>query len=329
MVYKKSISIIVPNYNGEHLLKSYLQDTIVAAEQAGVPYEIIIVDDCSTDNSVAFIKEKYPQLTLIESKENKGFSYSCNLGVKAARFELVLLLNSDVKLTPDYFEHQWRYFERPDTFGVMGRIMSVDKSTIEDAARYMNFNGGKIRASRFFYSKNASDYIPTSYLSGANALIAREKLLSIGGFDEIFSPFYSEDFELGLRAWRLGWRCYYEHKSVCYHHISASTSKYKTAEWVKYIYYRNKFLMHAIHLDGPLLYLWYMQLIFVDLLPKLLFGKTWIIKSYLDLIRQSGEIKRSKARLAVLMEKHNSTLTINDVIKMIRQPLKAENLIWL
>lgn len=329
MAYKKSISIIVPNYNGKHLLTSYLKDTIVAAEQTGAPYEIIVVDDCSTDDSVAYVKNNYPEIVLIENRINRGFSYSCNQGLKAARFELVLLLNSDVKLTPDYFEHQWRYFEHPDTFGVMGRIMSVDKTTIEDAARYMNFNGGKIKASRFFYSKNSADYIPTSYLSGANALIVREKLLSIGGFDEIFSPFYSEDFELGLRAWRLGWKCYYEHKSVCYHHISASTSNYKTAEWVKYIYYRNKFLMHAIHLDGPLLWLWFMQLIFIDLLPRLLMGKTWIIKSYIDLIKYYGEIQRSKRRLAVLMEKHNSTLTIADVIRSIREPLNAENLVWL
>jgi GT2 family glycosyltransferase len=328
MTNKKSVSIIIPNYNGKHLLEKYLKYAYIAADNAKVDYEIIIVDDASTDDSVSFLKEHYPSVVLLQNTKNRGFSYSCNQGLKCARFELILLLNSDVKLSPDYFEHQWRYFEQPDTFGVMGRIMSVDNSKIEDAARYMNLTGGKIKASRFFYSKNSSDYTPTTYLSGANALIFKDKLRSIGGFDEIFSPFYSEDFELGLRAWRLGWKCYYEHRSICFHQISASTSKYETADWVKHIYYRNKFLLHAIHLNGPLLYLYFLQLIFIDLLPKVLCGKLWIIKSHLAFFQHTDEIRRSKERLAELMTAHNSSLSIADVKRKLQDNLQNRNLVW-
>lgn len=329
MASKKSVSIIIPNYNGKYLLEAYLSDTILAAEKAGIKYEIIVVDDCSDDESVSYIRTTFPQIKLLCNDENKGFSYSCNQGLKVAAYDLVLMLNSDVKLTPDYFEHQWRYFEKDDTFGVMGRIMSVDRKTIEDAARYIDINGAKIKATKFFYSKNPKDFIPTTYLSGANALIDRKKLLEMGGFDEIFSPFYSEDFELGLRAWRLRWKCYYEHKSVCYHHVMASTSKYKTKNWVKYIYYRNKFLLHAIHHNGAQLYLWYLQLVFLEVIPKLLLGRFWILKSYIAVINHSNEIKKSKRKLALLMAKHDSDLSIADVTRNFRQPLIEENLIWL
>ncbi len=329
MCSRKSVSIIIPNYNGKHLLKAYLNDTIVAAENARVEYEIIVVDDCSTDDSYAFVLSNFPGIKLLRNNENRGFSYSCNQGLKVAKYELVLLLNSDVKLTPDYFRHQWHYFSQPDTFGVMGRIMGVDKTTIEDAARYIDINGAKIKATKFFYSKNPNDLIPTTYLSGANALIDKKKLLEIGGFDEIFSPFYSEDFELGLRAWRLNWKCYYEHRSVCYHHVMASTSRYKTKQWVKYIYYRNKFLLHAIHLNGAQLYLWYLQLVFMEVIPKLLLGRFWIVKSYIAFVKHSKEIQNSKRKLALLMEKHDSNLSISDVMRNFRKPLVQEDLIWL
>jgi GT2 family glycosyltransferase len=116
---KKSVSVIIPNYNGKHLLKEYLPFTIEAVKNAGAVYEIIIVDDCSTDDSVEFIRSEYPWVNLVINSENKGFSYSCNRGIEVAEYELILLLNSDVKLTPDYFEHQWKYFLRWDTFGVM------------------------------------------------------------------------------------------------------------------------------------------------------------------------------------------------------------------
>lgn len=329
MTKKKSISIIIPNYNGKHLLEEYLKSTIAAAEYSKVPYEIIIIDDGSTDDSVHFLQENYPQVVLIVNERNRGFSYSCNRGIKRAQYELILLLNSDVKLTVNYFEQQWRYFEYPDTFGVMGRIMNMKKNKIEDAARCLDFRGCKMKASRFYYSTDPADFTTTAYLSGANALVDARKLREIGGFDEIFSPFYSEDFDLSIRAWRLGWKCYYDHKSICFHHIKASTSRYKTKEWVNYIYYRNKLMVHAIHLNGPLLALWYFQLLCIEFLPKLLLGNTWIIKSYISFFRQLEEVRRSKKRFERLMNNHESDLSVIDVMKIMREPLKEQSLVWL
>ncbi|WP_426669269.1 glycosyltransferase family 2 protein [Mucilaginibacter sp. McL0603] len=160
MDLKKSISIVIPNYNGRNLIKEYLPFAKEVIENAGAIYEIIIVDNCS------------------------------------------ILLNSDVKLTPGYFEHQWKYFSLPDTFGVMGRIIDMEGDGIQDAARMPKFNGLKLKTGYFYCSDNADDRLYTMYLSGANALIDAAKLKEIGGFDEIFSPFYSEDMELSIRAWR-------------------------------------------------------------------------------------------------------------------------------
>jgi GT2 family glycosyltransferase len=316
---RKSISIIIPNYNGRQLLETYLPFTIEAVKVADIVHEIIIVDDCSTDDSVQFIKSVYPTIKLIVNTENKGFSYSCNRGLEVSQHELILLLNSDVKLLPDYFEHQWKYFLSWDTFGVMGRIIDMEGDHIQDAARVPKFNGFKLKTDYFYYTSDESNRLYNFYLSGANALINAAKLKQIGGFYEIFSPFYCEDMELSIRAWRLKWKCYYEHRAVCRHQVSASTKNYQTAQWVKSVYYRNRFYVHAIHLEGWRLAAWYFQITFIDLIPKLLAGQSWIWKSYKDLFTNRKLIKEYKTRVKVLLAATESHSSIFKVVAKIRK----------
>ncbi len=313
----KSVSIVIPNYNGKKLLMEYLPFTLTAIQNAEVLFEVIIVDDSSNDDSVEFVKSHYPDVTLIVNPQNKGFSYTCNRGIEAARHDLIFLLNSDVKLNPDYFDAQWKYFEHADTFGVMGRIIDMEGDHIQDAARMPGFNGFKLKTAFFYYTDNPDDRLFTLYLSGANALVDAAKVKAAGGFNELFSPFYSEDMELSLRAWRLGWKCYYEHRSVCRHRVSASTRNYKTAKWVKYIYNRNRFYVHAIHLDGIALLGWLMQVIIIDMLPKLLIGQFWLFDSYRGLLQNRKAICRSRKRLATLMSAQKSWRSLFDITRTI------------
>lgn len=321
---QKSVSVIIPNYNGRHLLEEYLPVTIAVVEQAGITYEIIVIDDGSKDDSVPFLTEAYPNVKLVINSENRGFSFTCNRGIEVAKYELVLLLNSDVKLTTGYFEAQWKYFSKPDTFGVMGRIIDMEGDGIQDAARIPKFNGLKLKTDYFYYSQNNTEWYYTFYLSGANALIDAVKLKEIGGFNELFSPFYCEDIELGLRAWRMGWKCYYEHQSVCRHQVSASTKNYSTANWVKSVYYRNRFYFHAIHLNGLASFAWYCQVTLIDLLPKLLAGQWWIWNSYRTLFKSGAAIKESKKDISRLMKKNNSIISLFDMVRMIRASVAAK-----
>ncbi|MBC7399639.1 MAG: glycosyltransferase family 2 protein, partial [Mucilaginibacter sp.] len=315
---KKSISIIIPNYNGAKLLSTYLPFTFTAIKNAGVAYEVIVVDDCSTDKSGEFIKENYPQVKLFVNAKNAGFSFTCNQGINAAQHDLVLLLNSDVKLTPDYFEHQFKYFDADDTFGVMGRIIDMEGDHIQDAARMPKFNGLKLKTDYFYYTDAADDRLYTFYLSGANALIDAKKLKDVGGFYELFSPFYCEDMELSIRAWKLGWKCYYDHQSVCCHQVSATTKDLQKPKWIKSIYYRNRFYMHALHLNGLALFGWYIQIMLIDLLPKLLVGQFWIWKSYKELFKSRTLINQYRYRLKMLVDGHNSNRSVFNVVDEIR-----------
>jgi GT2 family glycosyltransferase len=329
MISKKSISVILPNYNGKHLMEMYIPSVIEALNYSGVNYEFIVIDDCSTDNSVAFIENHYSEIKLLKNKKNSGFSYTCNQGISIATKELILLLNSDVKLTPDYFEAQWQYFDIDNTFGVMGCIMNFDGKKIEDAARLPKYKGSKFKANTFYYSENKLDIIYTTYLSGANALIDREKLKLLKGFNELFSPFYFEDFDLGLRAWQMGWNLYYEHQSKCFHRVSASTNTMNKSNFVKIIYNRNSMILQSIHLKGLKRKFWFIQLLTLNLINHFIKGEFWILKSINQFLKMSNAVKQSKKDITALQEKIGNKKTLDDIINTIKSSIKDKDIKWL
>lgn len=314
-----SISVVLPNFNGKDLLARYLPFTIQALNNSKCKYEIILVDDDSQDDSVSFIRENYPEISLITNPKNKGFSHSCNQGIMTARHDLVLLLNSDVKLAPDYLEKLLPYFKDTNTFGVMGKMLDKSENKIEVAAKIPRFNGYKLKSDQQACPKNAQHIkIPTTFLSGANCLIDRKKLLKLEGFDEIYSPFYSEDLDLSIRAWKLGWASYYEHQASCIHLGSHTTKNFFQKIKVKEIYFRNRMLFHAIHMDRQDLKRWRRYLFWGEVLPKLLLGQFWILKSYSSFKDHKYEIRNSRRKIRNLMMSNNGRKSIAEVTATIQ-----------
>lgn len=320
-----SLSVVLPNYNGRDLLKSFLPFTFQALENSGLSYEVILVDDCSTDDSVTFVTSQYPQIQILSNPSNKGFSYSCNRGILAAKNRLVFLINSDIKLSPDYFKGQLDYFDDPETFGVMGKILSGDGSIVEIGAKIPRRVGKCLKSDQHYLPNSNSKTAPTLFLSGANALIDREKLLTLGGFDELYSPFYSEDLDLGIRAWRMGWKCYYHEPATCYHVGSATMKSQLKRRWVKTVYFRNRMLFHAVHLDAKDLFLWKMQTILLDVCPKLLLGKTWIWNSYMAFTQLESKIVDSRQRLKNQLQQNPNSRSLREVETEFNRLLVLQN----
>ncbi len=325
---KKSISVILPNYNGKHLMEQFIPSTLEALEFSGVDYEFIVVDDCSEDDSISFIRNNYPNFILLKNDINSGFSKTCNKGIQQATKDLIFLLNSDVQLTPNYFENQFQYFENVETFGVMGRIMNFDGKKMEDTARLPYYKGGKFKANKFFYIEG-NNKVPTTYLSGANALIDRQKLQLLNGFDEIYSPFYFEDFDLGLRAWEAGWLCYYDHQSYCYHQVSSSTKKVNKGNSVKITYNRNSFALQSIHLKGFRRSFWLVQLFTLTLLGHLFKGEFWIVKSIQQFISQRKAMEQSRTNMRNLQQQLNRQHDLNYIISTISTAIANQKVKWL
>ncbi len=257
-------------------------------------YEIIISDDASADDSVSFLKDKYPEIIVLTTANNSGFSSAANRGIKQAKKQLTLLLNSDVKLAEDYMLKQFRFFEKPDTFGVMGSICSPD-GKLMDAAKYPQWSGFRINSTLNFSLLNAPEdfLIPTWFLSGANALMDTKKLQRLHGFNEIYSPFYMEDVDLSVRAWRMGWKCYYEPNATCYHRISDTIKKHSSAKKIKLISRRNKFIFHEIHLDGSKKFLWKTEMLFNLLFRWLAFDIDYY-KSFMEFQSRKQWVQQSR-----------------------------------
>ena len=323
----QGISVVIPNYNGIRLLPLVLPTVFAALENTSLATEVIVVDDCSTDSSVNLLQKNFPSVKVLVNERNSGFSISSNKGIRAAKYELVLLLNSDVKLEADYFHHLLPYFNDPEIFGVMGRIVGWNDDNIQDGAKYPSFHHAKIKTSVNYILEDKSEMcggLLTIYLSGANALFDRNKFLQLGGFNEMFSPFYVEDYELSLRAWRLGYQCKYEYRAVCRHQVSTTITTGNKKAFIRMIYNRNKWFLHAIHLSRMRRITWMIQLI-PEIFFQSLMMKDYYLKAFMLFLKAHKQIRISRKSIEKMAE--GKILSVDDVVNKILNSVKNKKLI--
>jgi GT2 family glycosyltransferase len=322
------ISVVIPNYNGAVLLPQVLPTVEKALRKMTMPWEIIVVDDCSTDGTIEVLQDRFPSVLVLRNEINSGFSITSNKGVRAAKFDWVLLLNSDVKLDEGYFAPLLKYAERPAVFGVMGRIIGWDDEEIQDGAKYPYFHGVKIKTSGNYLLKDPAQMkegILSMYLSGANAFFNRSVFLELKGFNEMFSPFYVEDFELSLRAWRLGYSCYYEHAAVCRHKTSVTIVGGNRKKYIRTIYNRNKMFLHAIHLQQPRRMLWFLQML-LESIGQMIRLKFSYLESVALFVKNYGGVKRSRQQLGEVAGSRE-LLSVGEVVEKINQFIKGKDTI--
>jgi GT2 family glycosyltransferase len=325
------ISVVIPNYNGRELLPQIIPPMLDALQNSMLPFEVIVSDDKSTDDSIAYLRLAYPQLRIVVNDNNRGFASTINAGIFAARHSHVLLLNSDVKLSNDFFSTLIKYFDKEDTFGVMTRIIGWDNDRIQDGGKYPSFHGVKIKTSGNYIPRDdkESQWLYSMYLSGANAFVDRKKLVQLEAFDELFSPFYVEDYELSVRAWRMGWKCYYDHEALCRHKESTTIKSKTTTSKINKIYYRNKMYLHALHLPSALLIFWHIQLLF-EILFNLLLLRFYFIGSVFQYIRHIPAVwshRRSFQRQA--SDSGRNLLSLKNVTKLVLDNIRQVNIIKL
>ncbi|KAF0126429.1 MAG: family 2 glycosyl transferase [Elusimicrobia bacterium] len=311
------ISVVIPNYNGADLLAANLPGLFEALAFSGADHEVIISDDASTDGSVAFLKENYPGIVLLTSPVNTGFSPNINRGIARASKELTFLMNTDIRLEKDFFVPLFDYFSDPEVFGVMGRIVGMNDDKTQDSAKYPKWNGLQVDGSAN-YLPSSGTRAPSLFLSGAEALVETEKLKSLGGFDEAFAPFYGEDLDLGLRAWRGGWTCWYEHSAVCRHKTSSTISRHNKPGAIRAIAARNKFRLHYIHLDLPSLLLW-IPVVLLNLIVKSLTLKFYYPRGLALFLRDIGAAAASRRKVP-------DKYTLRQVYRKITRTLSADRI---
>ncbi len=271
-----SISVILPNYNGRHLLEKNIPSLQEAIE--GVKHEIIVIDDCSSDDSVHFLKQTYPNIKIICNENNIGFSATCNKGIKAAKLNLLCVVNTDVTFTPDYFTKMIREFDDTSLFAVKGNIINYS-SSFDDVINIDKT--GALYYKRGFLRIDTKEPLTTKTLInnknknfvclGCCFVCDREMMLQLKGFDEIYSPFYWEDADIAQRAMKCGYKLLYLPESVVYHQASSTIASYCSNTRRRLVSNRNKFLFTWRHLEASTLLFSHVPVTIFNILTR------WII----------------------------------------------------
>ncbi len=235
--YASGISVVIPTWNGRHLLAANLPYLAASISSSELETEIVVVDDASTDDTAAYLMEAFPDIKLVTCESNGGFAVAANRGIEAAQYDKVLLLNNDIRVAPGFLEPLLPYLEHPDTFAVATATVTPagDKET---RPHTWIFKRGVFREEWFPLSSRPSLAFGAS---GGHALFDHHKLDELGGFDEQFSPFYYEDTDLSYRAWKRGFSIYLEPGSRVIHEHQATIGSL-SKNYVSVVRIRNKYL---------------------------------------------------------------------------------------
>ncbi|MFN2116913.1 MAG: glycosyltransferase family 2 protein [Candidatus Promineifilaceae bacterium] len=216
------ISIIIPHLNGKH----HLDDCFGSLRrQTFSDFEVILVDNGSTDGSQAFIKENYPEVILVELRENTGFTGACSAGYKASRGEIIILLNNDTEVDPHWLEILMKSFVRvPEAGSVASKMLLFDqRDVIHAAGDYYRRDG--IPGNRGVWQQDKGQYEEETFVfsaCGGAAAYRRSMLEEIGFLDEDFF-FSCEDIDLAWRIILAGYKVLYNPRAVVYHKVKASS----------------------------------------------------------------------------------------------------------
>lgn len=215
------VSVVIPNFNGIAFLDSVLGSLEGQTERN---FEVIFVDNGSTDGSCSFVAGSYPWVHLIELPENFGFCRAVNEGIRAAKAPYVLLLNNDTEVAEDFVEEMLAAIKRHENaFSCAARMVQYhDRDRIDDAGNYYCALGWSFARGK---GKDIHRYEKEEKIFAAcgGAAIYRKKILDkIGLFDEEHFA-YLEDTDIGYRARIQGYENWYAPKAVVYH-VGSGTS---------------------------------------------------------------------------------------------------------
>lgn len=216
------IAVVILNWNGKELLKSYLPS--VMAYSAGAA--IYVADNASSDDSISFIKSNYPEVKIIQNSSNGGFAKGYNESLKHVKADLYCLLNSDVEVTPNWLGPIKKALEEiPDATILQPKILDLKK---KDYFEYAGAAGGFIDQlgypfcrGRIFQSleKDEGQYDDVReifWATGACMFIKSAVFHELGGFDEDYFA-HQEEVDLCWRAKNSGYKIFYVGTSKVYH----------------------------------------------------------------------------------------------------------------
>ncbi len=229
-------SIIIPTWNGKALLERNLPSLLAAAPDA----EIIIVDNASADGTADFLAATFPGVRVLRLETNLGFGGGCNAGARAARGDVVVMLNNDMRVEPDFLAPLLHAFTDEKVFAVSCQIYFQDQARKREETGLTEgwWENGGLRV-RHRIDLDVDRPFPCFYGGGGSCAFDRAKFLELGGFDPLYEPFYLEDADLGYLAWKRGWKVLYQPASVVHHEHRGTIGRLFTQSYIQTVLHRN------------------------------------------------------------------------------------------
>ena len=249
------VSIIIPNFNGVDLLRSNLPAVIDSMRCYSGATELIVVDDASSDGSADYVRTTAREAKLVQHESNLGFSEAIYSGIKICSFQYAVLLNSDVVPEKDFLSPLMSWFQDDKVFCVSPLIFDDDNEILKYSKNLKRFSRGKFKSLHWSLDSDLERAIQGEkvfhlYSSGGSVAVCRSKFMQLMGFNPIFKPFYFEDMELGIRAWRSGWETLFDPRSRVCHCAGSTIRRFNDRRGIKRIARRNEILVLWLHLSA-------------------------------------------------------------------------------
>ena len=202
------VSVIIVNYNG----KTYLEKCLESLMKINYKnYEIILVDNNSTDTSIEFVKNTYPSITIIKLNDNYGFAEPNNIGAKNAKGDYLLFLNNDTEVNADFIEEMVKVLKQDPKIAICQSLLLKPNGDVDSSGDFIDTLG------RAYGSKNKVNEVKKILSArGASMMVRKDSFWDLGGFDKKFFASF-EDVDLGWRAWVWGYKIVVVPSSIVYH----------------------------------------------------------------------------------------------------------------
>ena len=237
---RKDISIIIVNYNTGRFLINCLQS--IYNHQPMSSFEVIIIDNNSTDNSIASVIADFPQVNLIRNKQNFGFAKANNQGLEIAQGNYYVLLNPDTLVLPGSIDLMIEFMEKDKKIGILGPKLMDQDYKFQDSCKKFPSRIGEFLQNTFLDKilpvflryKLSDDYLTRDWplevnlVTGACLVIKKSVIDDIGSFDTNFFLYY-EEVDLCYRAQKSGWKIFFFPEAKVIHYGGKSTEKNLTA----------------------------------------------------------------------------------------------------
>jgi len=210
------VSIIIVNYNGKKLLEECFNSLSKVSYPA---FEIILVDNNSSDDSIEFIKNHYPKTIIVKLERNYGFAYPNNVGTKNAKGNFLLFLNNDTVVTPNFLQELVNTLQSDQKIGICQSMLLKPNGEIDSSGDFIDSLGVSFSSKE--QVKEKKDILSAR---GACMIVRRQVFEKLNGFDEKFHISF-EDVDLGWRAWILGYKVMVIPQSVVYHYGGQTIQK--------------------------------------------------------------------------------------------------------